>query len=101
VLEAWALRRATLVNAWCNATVEHTRRSRGGLTFGTYAGFEIGLDRLLGDPVASLAMGDAGRAYVERLYAWSVVTARYRRWLGHLAAGPVATGPRSTTLIQR
>jgi glycosyltransferase involved in cell wall biosynthesis len=89
LLEAWAARRPALVNARCAATAEHARRSRAGLAFGGYATFEAAVDRLLGDPAAARAMGEAGRAYVETSFGWEAVTGRYRRWLeGVRSAGP-------------
>ena len=89
LLEAWAAGRPALVNARCAATAEHVRRSRGGVTFANYATFETALDRILGEPALAEAMGAAGRQYVDRSFAWPVVTRRYRRWLDHLAHTPV------------
>jgi glycosyltransferase involved in cell wall biosynthesis len=86
LLEAWAAGRPALVNARCGPTAEHARRSRAGLAFGSYGSFEAAVDRLVADPATARAMGDAGRAYVERSFAWPVVTARYRRWLEQLVA---------------
>ncbi|HVM64504.1 MAG TPA: glycosyltransferase family 4 protein [Acidimicrobiales bacterium] len=80
-LESWAAGRPVLVNARCGPTAEHARRSRGGLAFAGYAAFEAAVDRLVEDPRAAAALGAAGRAYVERSFAWPVVTARYRAWL--------------------
>jgi glycosyltransferase involved in cell wall biosynthesis len=94
LLEAWVASRPALVNARCGPTSEHARRSGAGLAFGGYAGFETALTRILGDPRLVRAMGDAGRAYVERSFTWPVVTARYRRWLEGLA------GRGSTNLVR-
>jgi glycosyltransferase involved in cell wall biosynthesis len=84
LLESWAVGRPVLVNAHCPATVEHVRRSGGGLTFGGYAAFETALDRLMGDADVAAAMGEAGREYGRDTFAWPVVTTRYRRWLERL-----------------
>src|SRR5581483_10728990 len=81
LLEAWAAGRPALLNARCAATVEHARRSRAGLTFSGYASFEAALDRLLADPAAAGALGDAGRDYVTNHFSWPVVTERYLRFL--------------------
>ena len=97
LLEAWSFATPVMVNARCPATVEHTRRSRGGLAFGGYATFEVGLQRLLADPPAAAAMGSAGRAYVVENFAWPVVTRRYRAWLERVATS-VGSGGGSTTL---
>jgi len=94
VFEAWASGRPVVVNARCGATAEHTRRSRGGLTFSGYGSFEAAVDRLVSDPDTALAMGDSGRAYAEQVFAWPVVTARYRGWLERLvsAGSPTRSG---------
>jgi glycosyltransferase involved in cell wall biosynthesis len=89
LLEAWSVETPVLVNARCAATVEHARRSRGGIAFGGYAEFEAAVDRLTGDRPLADAMGRAGRAYVERSFAWPVVTARYRGWLERVATSVV------------
>ena len=89
LLEAWSTGRPALVNGRCPATTEHLRRSGGGLTFSGYAGFEVALDRLLADSATAKTMGEAGRHYVERTFAWPVVTGRYRRWLERLVETPV------------
>jgi len=85
VLEAWVAGRPVLVNARCPATAEHARRSHGGLAFADYATFETALDRILADRPLAHALGAAGHAYVERTFAWEIVTSRYRRWLERLA----------------
>jgi len=87
-----------LVNVRCEATSEHVRRSHGGVAFGGYASFEAAVDRLLADEGAARTLGDAGRAYVEALFGWPAVTARYRRWLeGLVSAG---SRRRSGTLVE-
>lgn len=40
--------------------------------------------RLLGDPAAARAMGEAGRRFVEREHRWDDVVARYRRMLNDI-----------------
>ena len=98
LLEAWAVGRPVLVNVRCAATSEHVRRSHGGVAFGGYASFEAAVDRLLADEGAARTLGDAGRAYVEALFGWPAVTARYRRWLeGLVSAG---SRRRSGTLVE-
>ena len=93
LLEAWSVGTPALVNARCGATSEHVRRSRGGLAFAGYAEFEAALDALVDASPLRTAMAESGRAYVERLFAWPVVTERYLRWLAS-----VATAPRPTTI---
>jgi glycosyltransferase involved in cell wall biosynthesis len=100
LLEAWAVRRPALVNVRCAATSEHARRSHGGIAFGGYASFEAAVDRLVADDGAAGAMGDAGCAYVEALFGWPAVTARYRRWLEGLVTAAARSRRRSGTLVE-
>ena len=70
----------------------HVRRSGGGFTFGSYAELEVLLDRLLEHPELRDALGAAGRAYVQREYAWPELLDRYERFLAHV-------GRRSSTHV--
>jgi len=85
LLEGWRVGRPALVNGACAVTSDHCRRSGGGVAFTGYATFEAALDRLTGDPARQAALGEAGRAYVERHYTWAAVGRRYQAFLGHVA----------------
>ena len=61
VLEAWTLGVPVLVNAACAATMEHCRRSGGGLWFDSYRSFEVTVDRLTGDRRLRSALADGRR----------------------------------------
>ncbi len=86
VLEAWSLGVPVLVNASCAATMEHCRRSGGGLWFGSYRSFEVAVDRLLGDVDLRQRLGAAGRHYTARNYRWPSIIDRYVRFLGEVVA---------------
>jgi glycosyltransferase involved in cell wall biosynthesis len=86
VLEAWTLGVPVLVNASCAATMEHCRRSGGGLWFDSYRSFEVAVDRLLGDADLRLRLGAAGRQYTARNYRWPSIIDRYVRFLGEVVA---------------
>ncbi len=86
VAEAWSARAPVMVNAQCAATVEHCRRSGGGLTFAGYGEFEVGVDRLTTDPDARRALGERGRAYVDRRFRWPLVVDRYATFVEAVVA---------------
>ena len=77
VAEAWSARTPVLVNAGCAATVEHCRRSGGGLRFDGYGEFEVAVDRLVGDEAFGATLGARGRAYVDAHFRWPVIVDRY------------------------
>jgi glycosyltransferase involved in cell wall biosynthesis len=85
VVEAWTAGVPVLVNAYCAATSEHVARSGGGLAFGSYAQFEVALERLVGDPPLAAGLAAKGRAHAERHFAWPILMARYRRFLERAA----------------
>lgn len=86
VVEAWSARTPVVVNATCEATVEHCRRSGRGLPFGSYGELEVALDRLYGDAGFATQLGERGRAYVEHRFRWPVVVDRYAAFLTSMAA---------------
>jgi glycosyltransferase involved in cell wall biosynthesis len=81
VLEAWVDGVPVVVNGRCGPTREHAQRSGGGLWFTSYGTFEAVLGRLLGEPDLRRALGENGRAYVERCYQWPELIGRYAAFL--------------------
>jgi glycosyltransferase involved in cell wall biosynthesis len=81
LLEAWTLGIPVLVNAACAVTVEHARRSGGGLWFDSYRSFELAVDRLVADGDLRSALGESGRRYTARYYRWASIIDRYARFL--------------------
>jgi glycosyltransferase involved in cell wall biosynthesis len=81
LLEAWTLGVPVLVNASCAATMEHCRRSGGGLWFDSYRSFEVTVDRLVGDAALRSTLGEAGRRYTARYYRWPSIIDRYTSFL--------------------
>ncbi|MGA8724070.1 MAG: glycosyltransferase family 4 protein [Acidimicrobiales bacterium] len=86
VAEAWSARTPVMVNALCAATVEHCRRSGGGVLFGDYSEFEVGVDLLSSDPDARRSLGGRGRAYVDRRFRWPQVIDRYAAFVETVVA---------------
>ena len=81
VLEAWTLGVPVLVNGSCAATMEHCRRSGGGLWFDSYRSFEVAVDRLTAEAALRQALGEAGRLYTSRYYRWPSIIDRYTEFL--------------------
>ena len=79
--EAWAGRKAALVQGWCDVLAGQARRSRGAIPYRGFAEFEAATDAVVGDPALARALGDAGRQYVEDRYQWEDVLDRYERQL--------------------
>lgn len=85
LLEGWAVGRPAVVNAACEATSDHCRRSGGGLAFTGYASFEAILDRLVDDAALRDRLGAAGLAYVDRQYRWPTILERYAAFVSRFA----------------
>ncbi len=87
VAESWSARTPVLVNAGCAATVEHCRRSGGGVTFDGFGEFEVAVERLTTDDVLGAALGAQGRAYVDARFRWPHVIDRYAAFVGSVVEG--------------
>jgi glycosyltransferase involved in cell wall biosynthesis len=86
VAESWSARTPVMVNAACGATVEHCRRSGGGLSFAGFGEFEAIVDLLQGDHEARGQLGARGRAYVDRWFRWPRVIDRYAAFVEAVVA---------------
>jgi len=76
LLEAWLARTPALVHAKGEVLRDQCLRSGAGLWFRRYPDFEEELTLLLDNPAQRRALGEAGRAFVEREYSWPAVEAR-------------------------
>jgi len=72
IMEAWLLGVPVLVHEWCAVTKGHVDRSQGGLYFSNSKELAVELSMLLEETTAK-ALGEQGRAYVNRNFRWSVV----------------------------
>ena len=84
--EAWSVGIPVLVNQMCAATMEHCRRSGGGLWFTSYPEFEATLGRLVSDASLRAVLGSRGRAFVDRHFRWPVLVDRYDEFLTSVVA---------------
>lgn len=78
IMESWACGVPSLVHADCAVTREHVTTSGGGLYFQSYPEFEGALNYLLEHPATRERMGEAGRHYVRKHFAWDRIIERYR-----------------------
>jgi glycosyltransferase involved in cell wall biosynthesis len=97
VLEAWSLGVPVVVNAACEATMEHATRSGGGLWFDGYRSFEAVVERLVEDPGLGERLAAAGRRYVDAHFRWPELIDRYAVFLERV----VARGPRPRLRTRR
>jgi glycosyltransferase involved in cell wall biosynthesis len=77
LMEAWVVGTPALVNSRCAVTLDHVRRSGGGLAFGSYAELEVEIDRLCASASLRAALGRAGQVYVDGHFHWADVIDRY------------------------
>lgn len=81
VLEGWVKGVPALVNATCGPTVENCELSGGGLSFDSFASFEVTLSRLLDDERLRQDLGAAGKDFVAAVFDWPVLIRRYESFL--------------------
>jgi glycosyltransferase involved in cell wall biosynthesis len=77
IMESWLLGTPVLVHADCAVTVDHCRRSNGGLYFRDAAEFTACLDFLLNAPETARRMGQLGRQYAQANFGWDSVIRRF------------------------
>jgi glycosyltransferase involved in cell wall biosynthesis len=95
VLEAWLAGRAVVVNGQCEATVEHCRRSGGGLWFSDAVEFDVIVDRLASDGALRDHLAARGEAYARRQFSWPAVVDRYAALADHILSSREIDGPES------
>ena len=93
VAEAWSARTPVLVAAACAATVEHCRRSGGGLSFAGFGEFEAGLDLICADRQVRNQLGEHGRAYVDHWFRWPRVVDRYADFVESVVVRSTVSDP--------
>ena len=87
VAEAWSARTPVLVNAGCAATVEHCRRSGGGVCASTATASSRWPSTGWSPTTASVAhSAGRGRAYVDARFRWPLVIDRYAAFVESVVA---------------
>lgn len=83
-LEAFAVGTPVLANARSEVLVDHCRQSHAGLYYEDRWEFTEALKLLMRDAGLRRAMGENGKAYVNRNYKWSTILSKYERMFGRL-----------------
>ncbi len=83
-LEAWALRKAVLVNGKCRVLKGQTIRSNGGLFYHNYAEFSETMKFLLKNKEIREKLGIQGYNYVVKNYNWKLVIEKVENFLYNL-----------------
>jgi glycosyltransferase involved in cell wall biosynthesis len=76
LIEAWNVGTPVLADGRCGVVAGQIARSSGGLTYGSYGEFKVGLDALRMADVRN-RFGAAGRRFVEANYRWPQVLTRF------------------------
>ena len=103
-LEAWGLGRPVLANGRCDVLRGQTIRSRAGLYYDDFAEFAEALFTLTSNRPLHQALGENGRRFYERHYAWPVIQRKYEDMLGQLSranTAPIALDPLPGWLARR
>jgi len=77
LLEAWAAGKPVLANGECAVSKSQCALSGGGLLYRNTDEFAAAADLLARDDLLCRRLGESGRRFVERNYAWPTVTRRY------------------------
>lgn len=76
IMEAWLQGTPALVHGGCAVTVDHCRRSNGGLAFRGYHEFDAAVSLLLRRPELTRRLGRQGQTWVKAHCRWEDVVAR-------------------------
>lgn len=95
-LEAWALGRPVLANGQCEVLKGQCIRSNAGLYYETYEEFAEALRSIADSRLLADALGNHGRDFYRRHYAWPVIEGKYLDMLRRLQAEDQAGVQRPT-----
>jgi hypothetical protein len=89
-LEAWALGRPVLANGRCDVLKGRCIRSNAGLYYESYEEFAEALYSLESNGPLHARLGQNGREYFRRHYAWPVIERKYLDMLKQLGRADAA-----------
>ncbi len=81
LLESWMADTPVIVTSACAATVEHSRRSGGGVVYSDVDQLARAVELLSSQPELNASLASKGRTYVEDWYTWPAILARYLPFL--------------------
>jgi glycosyltransferase involved in cell wall biosynthesis len=87
-LEAWALGRPVLANGRCDVLKGQCIRSNAGLYYESFPEFAEALRAIVSGRGLAGALGENGRSYFQRQYAWPVIERKYLDMLDRLKREP-------------
>lgn len=91
-LEAWAMGRPVLANGRCDVLRGQCIRSNAGLYYENYEEFAETLYALESSRSLNAALGENGRSYFRRHYAWPVIERKYMDMLNRLKREDAESG---------
>jgi hypothetical protein len=89
-LEAWALGRPVLANGRCDVLKGQCIRSNAGLYYERFEEFVEAMYALESNGPLHAKLGENGRDYFRRNYAWPVIERKYMDMLQRLQSAPPA-----------
>jgi len=95
-LESWAMGRPVLANARCDVLRGQCSRSNAGLYYESFEDFAEALQVLESNVALNLSLGQNGREYFRRHYAWPVIERKYDEMFARLADEDRRGGPGRT-----
>jgi glycosyltransferase involved in cell wall biosynthesis len=90
-LEAWAMGKPVLANGRCDVLRGQVVRSNAGLYYETFEEFAEALYALEGTGPLGAVMGQNGREFYRRNYAWPVIERKYLDMFDRLTREPAAS----------
>lgn len=97
LLESWMAGTPVIVTSACAATVEHVRKSGGGLVYSNVDQLGQAIELLSNRPDLRSTLMSRGRGYVENWYTWPAILARYVPFLHQVIAHARPSRRSSTT----
>lgn len=84
IMESWLCKRPVLVSNECAVTKNFVIESNGGLYFKNYYEFEGCLNYLLENKETADCMGNNGRNYVMKNFAWNEIVDKYLKFFNNV-----------------